>query len=182
MPVSFLGYKLDPYYAADFLEHMWQTEPIGTFSIMLSLTGIMLTLCYKLVDILWDIRKDQARQGRFKIEILSEISQGRPGMKAVVANVGREPLVIRDIGYLRRNLLRSEFVRLSDVGPLPCLVNGREIAEFHLAAGHPDVEAIRSGLCVRDSMGKIWLAPVRDIKRVRKQLHHLSAELQPETV
>lgn len=182
MSYVFLGYEFDPYYAADFLEHLWQTEPVGTFSILLSLTAILLTFCYKLLDIWWDLRKEKSRQGRLRIELFTEIREGRPGLRAVVSNVGKEPMVVRDFGYFRKGLLRIEFepMRPDALNPMPRTLNARELAEFYFPATHPRLAEIKHGFCVRDSMGKIWQAPACEVKRARRQLRHLAAELQPE--
>ena len=177
---TLLGYEFDPYVAVDFMQHMWDTEPVGTLGILISSTGVVLTLVYKLCDILWDIRKENSRQGKLRIELYSEVLNGNPGIKAVLSNTGKEPIVVRDLGYFSKGVLKGRFTRLNSDSdnPLPRVVNSRELVMFHFDQQHPQLNAIQTGFAVRDSMGKVWEAPKGELKAAHKQLRRLVKDLQ----
>src|SRR5690349_15246275 len=111
---QFLNYNItvDPVYAVELLNNMWATEPVGTTSIILTGIGLVLTLAFKLLDFWWELYKERARQGRLKVELMAEQTRsGQLALGAIISNIGKEPIVVRDIGYAKPRLLGTEFMR-----------------------------------------------------------------------
>lgn len=177
----FLHYKLtfDPVYAVDILNQMWDSEPVGTTSIVLTTTGLLLTLMFKLLDFCWDVYKERARQGKLQIELVAEqTEQGDMALGAIISNIGREPIVVRDVGYAKSRLLGTEFIRtvLAD-NPLPHALNARDLIRICISEDEADLGVLASHFRIKDSMGKIWEAPESEIRKVRRQLKVLRATL-----
>ncbi|WP_373532104.1 hypothetical protein [Vampirovibrio sp.] len=170
---------VDPAYGLDVLNHMWATEPVGTTSILLTSIGLLLTLSFKLMDFLWDVYKEQARQGRLKVELLGEqTSTGASSLCSVISNIGREPIVVRDIGYAKPRLIGTEFVRLqAQNSPLPHALNARELLRIHITEDEADLSKLAGQFRVKDSLGKLWEAPDGEIKKARRQLKVLKAAM-----
>lgn len=167
---------VDPIYGLDVLNHMWATEPVGTTSILLTSIGLLITLSFKLLDFLWDIYKERARQGRLKVELTVESGpEGQPALCAIVSNVGREPVVVRDIGYSKPRLIGSEFIRLqTDASPLPHALNARELIRIHgITENEADLNQVLGHFRVKDSLGKLWEVPDPEIRQARRALKSL---------
>lgn len=169
----------DPVYGLDVLNHMWATEPVGTTSILLTTIGLLLTLSLKLMDFFWDIYKERARQGRLKVELLAEpTSDGALSLCTVISNIGREPIVVRDIGYAKPRLIGTEFIRLqAQDSPLPHALNARELVRIHITEDDADLSQLAGQFRVKDSLGKIWEVPDGEIRKARRQLKVLRATL-----
>lgn len=158
---------MDPAYAVEFLNEIWAKEPVGALSVCIALTGIVITLGLKILDYLWDIQKEQARQGRLKIELMPA-APGKTGLTAVICNTGREPIVLRDIGYARPRLLGREFVPVElPNDPLPHALNARDLIRITLPAD-ATLPLLADSFQVRDSLGKIWDAPDAELRKARK--------------
>lgn len=177
----FLHYKLtfDPIFAVEILNQMWDSEPVGTTSIVLTSAGLLLTLAFKLLDFGWDWYKERARQGKLKIELAAEqTGHGELALCAIVSNIGKEPIVVRDIGYAKPRLFGTEFIRatLAD-NPLPHSLNARDLLRIFITEEDADLNALADSFRVKDSMGKIWEAPEAEIRKGRRQLKTLRATL-----
>lgn len=170
---------VDPAYGLDVLNHMWATEPVGTTSILLTSIGLLLTLFFKLLDFLWAVYIEQSRQGRLKIELLAEAtSDGALSLCAVISNIGREPIVVRDIGYAKPRLIGTEFMPLKAKGsPLPHALNARELLRVYITEDDADLSQLAGQFRVKDSLGKIWELPDGEIRKARRQLKALKAIL-----
>lgn len=179
---------VDPVYGLEVLNHMWATEPVGTTSILLTSIGLLITLTFKLLDFMWDIYKERARQGRLKVELTIESGpDGEPALCAIVSNIGREPVVVRDIGYSKPRLIGSEFVRLqTQASPLPHALNARELIRIHnITENEADLNQLLGRFRVKDSLGKLWEVPDLEIRKARRALKNLrgrshSAEKGPK--
>lgn len=171
------NYKItfDPEFGIEFLNHMWATEPVATTSICLTLVGLLLTLGFKLFDLWWDLYKERARQGRLKIELsAARTAQGQPILAAIISNTGREPIVIRDIGYARPRLLGTEFVPVTPIdSPLPRALNARDLVQLRVDESEANLELLAVTFRVKDSLGKIWEAPDAEIRKARRLLRGL---------
>lgn len=177
----FLHYKLtfDPVYAVEILNQMWDSEPVGTTSIVLTSTGLLLTLAFKLLDFGWDLYKERARQGKLKVELVAEqTEQGELALCAIVSNVGKEPIVVRDVGYAKPRLFGTEFIRatLAD-NPLPHALNARDLVRIFITEEDADLSTLVDSFRIKDSMGKLWDAPESEIRKGRRQLKTLRATL-----
>lgn len=163
---TFMGYELDPYYAADYLAQLWQSEPVGMVSILVSFTGLVLTLSYKLIDLWWDTRKEKARQGKLRIELVPLEN----GCKAVIANIGKEPVVLREVGFLKRGFFWGNWThKPTEAGTLPKTLNARELVEIPLQLGALQTDTTWR-FAVRDSLGKVWETPNGEMRRMRRAL------------
>jgi hypothetical protein len=172
-------YLFDPIYAVDVLNHMWATEPVGTTSIILTGLGLSFTLLFKLMDFAWDFYKERARQGKLKIELVAEqVMNGQLALSAIISNIGKEPVVVRDIGMARPRLLGTEFARVCPQdNPLPHSLNAREIVRIEVREDEADLNALCGSFRVKDSLGKIWEAPDSEIRKARRQIKVLRATL-----
>jgi len=177
----FLQYKLifDPVYAVDILNQMWDKEPVGTTSIALTSIGLLLTLAFKLLDFCWDIYKERARQGKLQVELAAEQTpDGQLALCATVSNIGREPIVVRDVGYAKPRLLGTEFIRvaLTD-SPLPHALNAKDLVRIPIPEEELDLGVLVEHFRIKDSLGKIWEAPESEVRKARRQLKVLRATL-----
>jgi hypothetical protein len=165
----------DPVYAIEFLNHLWATEPVGTTSICVTLTGILLTLSFKLFDFGWELYKERARQGKLKIELAAAPgAQDAAVLSVVVSNIGREPMVIREIGYAQPRLLGTAFVAVSPIdSPLPHALNARDLVQLQVGASEMDLSKLATQFRVKDSLGKFWEAPDSEIRKAKRQLRHM---------
>jgi hypothetical protein len=177
----FMHYNItvDPVYAVDVLNHMWATEPVGTMSILLTGFGLVITLMFKLLDFWWELYKERARQGRLKIELGAEQNRhGQLALCAIISNVGKEPIVVRDIGYAKPRLLGTEFIRMVPLDtPLPHALNARDLVRILVSEDETELAALVDSFRVKDSLGKIWEAPDSEIRKARRQLKALKATL-----
>lgn len=191
MAFPFMHYNItvDPVYAVDVLNHMWATEPVGTTSIILTVIGLALTLTFKFLDFCWDWYKEHARQGKLKIELSAEQTpQGELALCAIVSNIGKEPIVVRDVGYAKRRLIGTEFIRmLPPETPLPHALNARDLVRILVTETSLDLETIADQFRIKDSMGKVWDAPDGEIRKAKRQLRvlratlvHLSKQAKPQ--
>jgi hypothetical protein len=184
----FLNYKItvDPIYAFQLLNHMWATEPVGTLSICITVTGILLTLSFKLFDIVWDIFKERSRSGRLRIELsAAQNMHGQAALLVVVSNVGKEPVVVRDIGYARhRLLLGREFIPIhTPDAKFPHALNARDLVQVTVPDELDELVKIAERFQVKDSLGKIWDTPDSEIRKVKRQLRMLeSAQVRAEII
>ncbi|HEY9685859.1 MAG TPA: hypothetical protein V6C52_02660 [Coleofasciculaceae cyanobacterium] len=173
-------YKLvfDPDYAIEFLNHLWVTEPVGTTSICVTLAGILLTLSFKLFDFGWELYKERARQGKLKIELSAgHASQGAAALSVVISNTGREPIVIREIGYAQSRLFGTEFVPVTLLdSPLPHALNARDLVQLRVDASEMDLSQLAAHFRVKDSLGKIWEAPDSETRKARRQVRALTEQ------
>lgn len=176
-----LNYRIlvDPAYGLDVLNHMWATEPVGTTSILLTGLGLLLTLAFKLLDFLWALYKEQSKPGRLKIELLPEpTSDGALSLCAVISNIGREPIVVRDIGYAKPRLIGNEFIPLKATGsPLPHALNARELLHIYITEDDADLNQLAGQFRVKDSLGKIWEVSEGEMRKARRQLKALKGIL-----
>jgi hypothetical protein len=170
---------VDPAYGLEVLNHMWATEPVGTTSILLTSIGLLLTLSFKIMDFLWAVYKEQAREGRLKIELLAEpTNEGALSLCSVISNIGCEPIVVRDIGYAKPRLIGTEFIRLQAHGsPLPHALKARELLRIYITEDIADLSQLAGHFRVKDSLGKIWEVPDGEIRKARRQLKVLRATL-----
>jgi hypothetical protein len=171
-------FVFDPVYAIEFLNHLWATEPVGTTSICVTLAGILLTLSFKLFDFGWELYKERARQGKLKIELAAVPgAQGTAVLSVVVSNVGREPMVIREIGYAQPRLIGTAFVPVSPMdSPLPYALNARDLVQLRVDASETDLSRLVAQFRVKDSLGKLWEAPDSEIRRAKRQLRHVKPQ------
>lgn len=176
-----LNYKItmDPIYGLQVLNHMWATEPVGTTSILLTSLGLIITLSFKLMDFFWDVYKERSRQGRLKVELFAEPTHnGDLSLCTVISNIGKEPIVVRDIGYAKPRLIGTEFIRVqSQDSPLPHALNARELIRIHITEDDADLGQLTQQFRVKDSLGKVWEVPDGEIRKVRRQLKVLKATL-----
>jgi hypothetical protein len=176
-----LNYKItmDPIYGLQVLNHMWATEPVGTTSILLTSLGLIITLSFKLMDFFWDVYKERSRQGRLKVELFAEpTNHGDLSLCTVISNIGKEPIVVRDIGYAKPRLIGTEFIRVqSQDSPLPHALNARELIRIHITEDDADLGQLTQQFRVKDSLGKVWEVPDGEIRKVRRQLKVLKATL-----
>lgn len=176
-----LNYRIlvDPVYGFQVLNHMWATEPVGTTSILLTCIGLILTLAFKLMDFFWDVYKEKSRQGRLKIELLAEpTSDGNLSLCTVISNIGREPIVVRDIGYAKPRLIGTEFIRVqAQESPLPHALNARELVRIHITEDDTDLAGLATQFRVKDSLGKVWEVSDSEVRKARRQLKVLKATL-----
>jgi len=172
-------YLFDPIYAMDVMNHMWATEPVGTTSIILTSLGLSFTLLFKLMDFAWDVYKERARQGKLKIELVTEqVLDGQLALSAIISNVGKEPIVVRDIGHARPRLLGTAFARVCPQdNPLPHSLNARELVRIEVREDEADLGALCATFRVKDSLGKVWEAPDAEIRKARRQMKVLRATL-----
>lgn len=177
----FMHYNIsvDPVYGVEVLNHMWATEPVGTTSILLTGLGLMITLMFKLLDFWWEWYKEHARQGRLNIELTAEQNRlGQVALCAVISNIGKELIVVRDIGYAKPRLLGTEFIRFVPMDtPLPHALNARDLVRIMVSEDEADLSSLVNSFRVKDSLGKIWEAPDSEIRKVRRQLKVLKATL-----
>lgn len=180
----FQHYKIsmDPAYAVEFLNEAWAQEPVGTLSICIALTGLILTLTLKLFDLWWDLQKERARQGKLKIELnIIRKPGGEPRLAVTLSNTGREPIVVRSLGYARPRLFGAEFIPVElEQSPLPHALNARDLKEIPISAEETDIELLLSRFRVKDSLGKLWEAPDGEVRKVRRQwaqISHMRATL-----
>ncbi len=178
----FLDYEVDPMFAVEYIEHMLNTEPIGTFSILLTSIGLFLTFSYKMLDIAWDIYKDKQRQGRLSIEVSPEINESENlGIQILVSNTGKEPIVLRELGYLSRKVFGPKFIPLKTVrDKLPKTLHGREIIELSLDVTPTLLADPTPNWFIKDSTGKLWPVPKRQVVRTKKQITRYMKELEQE--
>ncbi len=169
----------DPAYGLDVMTNMWSTEPIATTSILLTSIGLLLTLSLKVLDLMWDIYKERARQGRLKVELMAEPTHdGQLSLCTVISNIGREPVVVRDIGYLKSRLIGTEFIRVSTQdSPLPHALNARDLVRIHITEDDADLPLLATQFRVKDSLGKVWEVPDGELRKARRQLKVLKATL-----
>jgi hypothetical protein len=170
---------VDPVYAVEVLNHMWATEPVGTTSILLTGLGLMITLMFKLLDFWWEWYKEHSRQGRLNIELSAEQNRlGQVALCAVISNIGKELIVVRDIGYAKPRLLGTEFIRFVPMDtPLPHALNARDLVRITVSEDETDLVALVNSFRVKDSLGKIWDVPEGEIRKARRQLKVLKATL-----
>jgi hypothetical protein len=178
---DFLHYHVivDPVYAFELLNDLWAKEPAGMISICITLTGVLLTLAFKVLDWLMEAQKEHARQGRLRIELEADVDlQGRAVLWAVMSNTGREPIVVRDIGYARARLLGKDFVPVTGNQEtlLPHALNARDLVRIPVAEDVADLNQLVESFRVKDSMGKVWDAPEGEIRRARRRLKILYTE------
>lgn len=176
----FLNYKItvDPIYAFQLLNHMWATEPVGTLSICITVTGILLTVGLKLFDIAWEVFKERSRSGKLRIELsAAQNMHGQAALLVVVSNIGKEPVVVRDIGYARcRFLLGREFTPINAPdSQLPHALNARDLVQVTVPDELDELLKIAERFQVKDSLGKIWDAPESEIRKVKRQLRMLES-------
>ncbi len=169
---------LDPAYAFEFLSHLWTKEPAGMLGICITVTGLLLTLTFKFLDVFLEWKREVARQGKLRIELEADLDiQGQIVLWTVVSNTGREPVVIRDIGALRARWLGKEFERSKVEGMiLPHALNARELVRIPIVNEKNELLTLLDGFRVKDSMGKYWEAPEREIRIARRQLKNLSTQ------
>lgn len=175
-----LNYKIsvDPVYALQLLNHMWATEPVGTLSICITFTGIVLTLSLKMLDILWDIFKERSRSGKLRIELsAAQNLHGQSALVVVVSNAGKEPLVVRDIGYAKRRLLfGNEFIPITPPdAQLPHALNARDLVQVTVPDELDELFKMADRFQVKDSLGKLWDAPDSEIRKAKRQLKLLES-------
>jgi hypothetical protein len=166
---EFMNYQItvDPVYAVELLNNMWATEPVGTTSILLTVIGLVLTLVFKLLDFWWDLYKERARQGRLKIELMAEQTpHGQLALCAVISNIGKEPIVVRDIGYAKPRLIGTEFMRFVPLDtPLPHALNARDLVRISVTEDETDLGILTDSFRVKDSLGKSGKRPLRKFAR-----------------
>lgn len=176
-----LNYKItmDPIYGLQVLNHMWATEPVGTTSILLTCLGLIITLAFKLMDFFWDVYKERSRQGRLKVELFAEPTRnGELSLCTVISNTGKEPVVVRDIGYAKPRLIGTEFIRIqAQDSPLPHALNARELIRIHVTEDDADLSQLTQQFRVKDSLGKVWELPDSEARKARRQLKVLKATL-----
>lgn len=176
----FLNYQvtIDPIYAFQLLNHMWATEPVGTMSICITFTGIVLTIGFKLFDIVWDAWKERSRSGKLRIELsAAQNMQGQAALVVVISNVGKEPVVIRDIGYAKRRfLLGQEFIPATPAdAPLPHALNARDLIQITIPDDLDELFRLTHHFQVKDSMGKLWDASDSETRKGLRQLKQLES-------
>ncbi len=174
------GYKfmIDPAYGIEFLNDIWAREPVGALSICITLTGLLITLAFKLFDFWWDVQKERARQGKLKLELsAANNTHGLPVLQAIISNIGREPVVIREVGYAKPRLFGKDFVPVTPVNtPLPHALNAHELMQLTIDADTVDLQLLTTGFQVKDSLGNLWEAPERETRRAKRQLNVLQAQ------
>jgi hypothetical protein len=174
----FLHYKImmDPAYGLEVLNDLWAKEPAGMLSICLTLVGLLLTLTFKVLDIFWDMHKEHSRQGKLRIELETDVDlQGMAVLWAIISNAGKEPLVLRDIGYAKSRLFgKKGFVPVTPVEtPLPRALNARDMIRIPVTDDVADLSLLAESFRVKDSMGKIWEASDSETRRARRRLKGL---------
>lgn len=173
----FLHYKItmDPIYAFQFLNHAWATEPVGTLSIFITFTGIVLTLGFKILDIFWEMYKERARAGKVRIELSgAQNVHGQTALVVVISNVGKEPLVVRDIGYAKMRLWGTEFIPVTQPEMhLPRALNARDLVQVTIPDNLDVLCKLTGKFQIKDSVGKIWDAPDNEIRKAKRQLKAL---------
>lgn len=181
-----LTYKItvDPIYGLQVLNHMWATEPVGTTSILLTCLGLIITLSFKLMDFFWDVYKEGSRQGKLKVELFAEPTRsGELSLCTVLSNVGKGPIVVRDIGYAKPRLIGTEFIRVqTDDSLLPHSLNPQELIRLHITEADADLSHLTHHFRVKDSLGKVWELPEGEARKARRQLKALKitlAKVQP---
>ncbi|HEY9744753.1 MAG TPA: hypothetical protein V6C99_00890 [Oculatellaceae cyanobacterium] len=179
----FLNHKFifDPIYAFQLLAHMWATEPVGTLSVFITLTSIIITLGFKLFDIGWNIYKDvykeKKRAGKLRIELsAAQNAEGRLAAVAIISNTGWEPMVIRDVGYTERRLFGHEFICLTPPDArLPHTLNARDLIQVTVPFDNRKaLEHLLANFQVKDSLGKLWHAPKSEANKAKRQLKRLA--------
>lgn len=172
---------VDPVYGMEVLNHMWATEPVGTTSILLTSAGLLITLSFKLLDFGWEIYKEKARQGRLKVELQVKPSAkaGQDALEIILSNTGREPVVIREVGYLKpRWLFGKHFIPFhGNHSKLPHGLNALEILPIQLAFSEmteTELALLLNKFRVKDSLGKLWEPADSELRKVRRQLQRLS--------
>lgn len=168
------NYKItvDPIYAVQFMNDIWAKEPVGALSVCIAVSSILISLTLKIMDWYWDARKERARQGKLKIELSAGAASGKAALIAVISNIGREPVVLRDIGSAKKRLFGTEFkpVALSSAS-LPHALNARELIEITITEDdEANLTKLLEKFQVRDSLGKLWDASDAEIRRAHKQL------------
>lgn len=185
-----LGYEFHPAWVPVIVEQLWDSQPLGVVSIVLTVLGIVLTLGYKVLDIFWDIYKEKSRQGRLMIELAPEINERDPknikpdelgelALKATLSNTGKESLVIREVGYWENRLIGGGFVavRVPDIS-LPKVLQGKELVELRFFQ-HDFWTRQNRRFCVKDSTGHLWEAHGWQMRQVRRQLKDLKKSVPP---
>jgi len=165
------NYKItvSPVYAVRLLNHMWATEPVGSLSICIMLAGILLTVGLKLLDIMMEAQREKARAGCLRMELI--LNRGGD-CEMVLANVGKEPLVIRQVGTLESRFWQKAFQPIPNTA-LPQTLNAYGLVHLNLGdiAGMPDFSTMLDKLTVQDSLGRLWPLPRAERRRARARLH-----------
>lgn len=185
---QFFTYKIsvDPIYGFELLNHMWATEPVGTLSICITVIGTLLTLGLKFLDIAVDLLKERSRTGKLRIELsAAQNVHGQAALMVIVSNVGKEPVVVRDIGYTKRRfLLGKEFIPVTPPdSQLPHALNARDLVQVAIPDEIEELFKIVEKCQVKDTLGKIWQAPDNEIRKAKRQLKALqSNQTQTEII
>jgi hypothetical protein len=174
------GYTITfaPAYAIEFINEMWAKEPVASLGICISAISITLTLSFKLLDWWWDVLKERSRQGKLTIELEAALTpQGKVALIAVISNVGREPIVVRDIGFAKPRMLGKEFVAIaSPESPLPYALNARALVRVPITEDVSNLHQLVDSFRVKDSLGKVWDAPEGEIRKARKALRRIQGD------
>lgn len=163
---------MNPVYAVEILNDLWAKEPAGMLSICITTVGLLLTLTFKLLDFWWDLYKERSRQGKLRIELEADVDlQGHLVLWTTISNTGQEPIVLRDLGYVRSHWLGKEFISVTPIeSPLPRALNARDLVRIPITDEVADLMALAENFRIKDSMGKLWEVVEGDIRRVRRQL------------
>src|SRR5262249_48855935 len=118
---------------------------------------------------------ERARSGKLRIELsAAQNMQGQAALVAVISNVGKEPVVLRDIGYAKRRLLGQEFIPVTPPdAQLPFALNARDLIQITVPDDLDELYPLANHFQVKDSMGKLWDASDTETRKAQRQLRTL---------
>lgn len=172
-------YNYEPaiYFDPDTFLDVLEKEPLAITAVTFSMLSVVLTVFFKLWDYWRDTKKDHAQQGKLLIELYPEYTNRV--LHIVITNTGREPLVIRDIGFPDRGTTLSRVVNLQprwvslkhEQLSLPIRLNGKEFQEIQLTGDYLNAFlSSRQPFCVKDSLGQIWTYRGAGLARLKANL------------
>ncbi|MEB3287823.1 MAG: hypothetical protein VKJ04_10005 [Vampirovibrionales bacterium] len=201
------------YFDWDTMINLIEKEPLAMTAVGIAFLNILLTIIFKVSDYFKEALRERMQRGRLHIEAYAfknqktiESDGSEIPLQVVLTNTGRETIVIRDIGYQKRSLLKRVIHHVSPFSIQPVylpfdrtqcktdLLNGqdqsfhwpiaiqpREFFEFKIqGALLEQLKKRHHPFTVRDSLNTLWLYRGSSFERISgKQRASASAHQQP---
>lgn len=189
------------YFDWDTFVNLLEKEPLALTAVAIAFLNIVFTIFFKLSDSWKEARKEAQQRAVLHIEAHPiQAAKNTPGsLQIILTNVGREPLVIRDVGYQQRpltlRLLHNlspiriptykpfDRSRLSEDLPdtrWPIVIHPREFFEFQIQGDLlKQLKKTHHRLTVRDSLANLWTYRGASISRFIKKTHPAPSNPSP---
>ena len=190
---EFSQYEPILYFDWDTFINLLEKEPLALTAVLIAFFNIIFTIMFKLSDSWKESRKESLQRAVLHIEAypIKATDNTPSALQVVLTNVGREPLVIRDVGYQQRPLALRLLHNLSPIRiptykPFdrsqvyddlpevrwPVVIHPKEFFEFQIQGESlKKLKKAHQRFTVRDSLGNLWLYRGASISRFIKKTH-----------